>query len=36
MDRVRITRSEDGQIVVDVSVKYLYGTWEKPGAFLKV
>ena len=36
MDRVRITRGEDGQIVVDTSVKYKFGTWEKPGAFLKV
>ena len=36
MDRVRITKSEDGQLVVDVSVKYIYGTWDKPGAFLKV
>ena len=35
MDRVRITKSEDGQLVVDVSVKYIYGTWDKPGAFLK-
>ena len=36
MDRVRITRAEDGQLVVDVGVKYIYGTWDKPGAFLKV
>ena len=36
MDRVRITKAEDGQIVVDVSVKYVYGTWDKPGAFLHV
>jgi cytochrome b6-f complex iron-sulfur subunit len=36
MDRVRITRAEDGQIVVDTSVKYVYGNWDKPGAFLKV
>ena len=36
MDRVRITKAEDGQIVVDVSVKYIYGTWDKPGAFLHV
>lgn len=36
MDRVRITRAEDGQIVIDVSVKYVYGSWDKPGAFLKV
>lgn len=36
MDRVRLTKAEDGQIVVDVSVKYIYGTWDKPGAFLHV
>ena len=35
MDRVRITRAEDGQLVVDTSVKYKFGTWDKPGAFLK-
>lgn len=35
MDRVRITKAEDGQIVVDVSVKYIYGSWDKPGAFLR-
>ena len=35
MDRVRVTLADDGQIVVDVSVKYIYGTWDKPGAFLK-
>jgi len=36
MDRVRIIRAEDGQLVVDTSVKYKFGTWEKPGAFLKI
>ncbi len=36
MDRVRITRGDDGQLVVDTSVKYIFGTWDKPGAFLKV
>jgi cytochrome b6-f complex iron-sulfur subunit len=36
MDRVRISMAEDGQLLVDVSVKYLFGTWDKPGAFLKV
>jgi cytochrome b6-f complex iron-sulfur subunit len=36
MDRVRITLGDDGQLVVDVGVKYVYGTWDKPGAFLKV
>jgi len=35
MDRVRITRGEDGQLVVDTSVKYKFGTWDKPGAFLR-
>jgi cytochrome b6-f complex iron-sulfur subunit len=38
LERVRITKAEDGQIVVDKGVKYLYekGEWNKPGAFLKV
>ncbi|MBI3785250.1 MAG: ubiquinol-cytochrome c reductase iron-sulfur subunit [Deltaproteobacteria bacterium] len=36
MDRVRISLAEDGQLLVDISVKYVYGTWDKPGAFLKV
>jgi cytochrome b6-f complex iron-sulfur subunit len=36
MDRVRITRADDGQLLVDTSVKYVFGTWDKPGAFLKV
>ena len=36
MDRVRITMAEDGQIQVDVAVQYKYGTWDKPGAFLRV
>lgn len=38
LERLRITKSEDGQIVVDKGVKYLYekGQWTKPGAFLKV
>lgn len=35
MDRVRITRGDDGQLVVDTSVKYKFGTWDKPGAFLR-
>lgn len=35
MDRARITTAEDGQLLVDVGVLYKYGTWEKPGAFLK-
>lgn len=36
MDRVRITRAEDGELLIDVSVKYRYASWDKPGAFLKV
>jgi cytochrome b6-f complex iron-sulfur subunit len=38
LERLRITKAEDGQIVVDKGVKYLYekGEWTKPGAFLKV
>jgi cytochrome b6-f complex iron-sulfur subunit len=35
MDRVRITFADDGQLLVDTSVKYLFGTWDKPGAFLR-
>jgi cytochrome b6-f complex iron-sulfur subunit len=37
LERLRITLAEDGQIVVDKGVKYLYekGDWTKPGAFLK-
>ena len=35
MDRVRITRAEDGQLLVDVSVLYQFGTWDKPGAYLR-
>ena len=38
LERLRIARAEDGQLVIDKSVKYLYekGQWDKPGAFLKV
>jgi len=38
LERVRITKAEDGQIVIDKGVKYLFekGEWNKPGAFLKV
>ena len=38
LERLRITKAEDGQIVIDKAVKYLYekGQWDKPGAFLKV
>jgi cytochrome b6-f complex iron-sulfur subunit len=35
MDRVRIAVADDGQLVIDTSVKYIYGSWDKPGAFLK-
>jgi cytochrome b6-f complex iron-sulfur subunit len=37
LERLRITFAEDGQIVIDKGVKYLYekGDWTKPGAFLK-
>ncbi len=38
LERLRITKAEDGQILIDKAVKYLYekGEWNKPGAFLKV
>jgi cytochrome b6-f complex iron-sulfur subunit len=38
LERLRITRAEDGQILIDKGVKYLFekGEWQKPGAFLKV
>ena len=38
LERLRITKAEDGQIVVDRAVKYLFekGQWDKPGAYLKV
>ena len=38
LERVRITKAEDGQIVIDKGVKYLFekGEWNKPGAYLKV
>ena len=38
LERLRITKAEDGQMVVDKSVKYLFekGEWGKPGSFLKV
>jgi cytochrome b6-f complex iron-sulfur subunit len=38
MERCRITLAEDGQIVVDVGVRYREekGEWDKPGAFLYV
>src|SRR5262245_4476259 len=38
LERLRITKAEDGQIVIDKAVKYLFekGQWDKPGAYLKV
>jgi cytochrome b6-f complex iron-sulfur subunit len=38
LERYRIALAEDGQLVVDMSVKYRYekGDWNKPGAFLRV
>jgi cytochrome b6-f complex iron-sulfur subunit len=38
LERFRISLAEDGQLVVDSGVKYLYekGDWAKPGAFLKL
>jgi len=37
MERFRIVLADDGQILVDMSVKYRYerGEWTKPGAFLR-
>ncbi len=37
LDRFRITVDENGDIVVDKSVKFLYekGEWDKPGSFIK-
>src|SRR6266568_2492182 len=38
LERLRVTKAEDGQLLIDKGVKYLYekGDWNKPGAFLKV
>ena len=38
LERLRITKADDGQIVIDRAVKYLFekGQWDKPGAYLKV
>jgi cytochrome b6-f complex iron-sulfur subunit len=38
LERLRVTKAEDGQLIIDKAVKYLYekGDWTKPGAFLKV
>jgi cytochrome b6-f complex iron-sulfur subunit len=37
LERLRITLDDDGQILVDRSIKFLYekGEWSKPGAYLK-
>jgi len=37
LERVRVALAEDGQLVVDVSVKYRQerGDWDKPGSFLR-
>ena len=37
LERFRIALADDGQLLVDKSVKYFYekGDWNKPGAFLK-
>jgi len=37
LERLKITLDDDGQIIVDRSIKFLYekGEWSKPGAFLK-
>jgi cytochrome b6-f complex iron-sulfur subunit len=36
LERLKITLGDDGQIVVDRAIKFLYekGEWTKPGAFL--
>ena len=38
LERLRITKADDGQILIDKAVKYLFekGQWDKPGAYLKV
>jgi cytochrome b6-f complex iron-sulfur subunit len=38
LERYRVALADDGQLVVDMSVKYLFekGDWTKPGAFLRV
>ncbi len=38
LERVRVARADDGQLLIDVGVKYRQekGDWEKPGAFLRV
>jgi len=38
LERYRVSLNDNGELVIDRSVKYLYekGEWTKPGAFLKV
>jgi cytochrome b6-f complex iron-sulfur subunit len=38
LERYRIALADDGQLLVDMSVKYRFekGDWDKPGAFLRV
>jgi len=38
LERVRVSVSEDGQLVVDVGIKYRQerGDWGKPGSYLRV
>lgn len=38
LERVRVSRADDGQLVIDVGVKYRQesGDWDKPGSFLRV
>jgi len=38
LERVRVSQADDGQLVVDVGIKYREeeGAWDKPGAFLRV
>jgi cytochrome b6-f complex iron-sulfur subunit len=37
LERVRVARADDGQLLVDVGVKYRQenGDWDKPGAYLR-
>jgi cytochrome b6-f complex iron-sulfur subunit len=38
LERVHVALAEDGQLIVDVGVKFRqeYGDWDRPGAFLRV
>ena len=38
LERLKIAKAEDGQLLIDKGVKFLYekGQWGKPGSFLKV